>query len=137
MSDLSSYDVAAIRIVPRVDREEFLNAGVVLLCRSRRFLGARLAVSPDRLARLATDLDIDDVRRHLTLVPLICSGGAAAGVLGALTQQERFHWLTTPRSTVIQPGPVHSGLCADPRAEIERLFVLFTGGLAESVPPAG
>lgn len=137
MPDLSSYDVATVRIVPRVDREEFLNAGLILLCRTRRFLDARLTLDGARLRGLAPDIDPDDVRRHLALIPLVCAGGAPAGALGGLSQQERFHWLTTPRSTVIQTGPVHSGLCRDPRAEIDRLFVILMGAAPVAQPSIG
>jgi hypothetical protein len=116
------FEYAIIRIVPRVEREEFINAGVVLFCRSRRFLDARIALDPARLAALAPQLDLATVQEQLGHIPLVCAGGAAAGPLGALPQAERFRWLVAPRSTIVQPSPVHAGLSDDPQAELERLL---------------
>ncbi len=118
----TSYDYALIRVVPRVERDEFLNAGVILFCRTRRYLGARVRLDPQRLAILAPDLDPADAERHLALIPRICAGGRGAGPIGGLTAAERFHWLVAPRSTVIQTSPVHCGLCHDPAATLDRLF---------------
>ena len=118
----SSFDYAVIRVVPRVDREEFLNVGVILFCRTRRFLDARIAFDPARLAVLAPTCDPAEVERYLALIPRLCRGGAAAGPVGQLTQAERFHWLVAPRSTIIQPSPAHSGLCTDPAATLDRLL---------------
>lgn len=118
----TSYDYALIRVVPRVERDEFLNAGVILFCRTRRYLGARVRLDPQRLAVLAPDLDPDDAERHLALIPRVCVGGRDAGPIGGLTAAERFHWLVAPRSTVVQTSPVHCGLCHDPAAMLDRLF---------------
>ncbi len=118
----ASYDYALIRVVPRVERDEFLNVGVILFCRTRRYLGARVRLDPQRLAVLAPDLDPADAERHLALIPRICAGGRDAGPIGGLTVAERFHWLVTPRSTVIQTSPVHCGLCHDPAVTLDRLF---------------
>jgi Protein of unknown function (DUF3037) len=107
--------------VPLVEREEFINAGVILFCRTLSFLGARIALDRERLAALAPWLDIADVERQLDLVPLICQGDPAGGPVAALPAWERFHWLVAPRSTVIQTSPVHTGLCEDPQAELEHL----------------
>lgn len=122
MPALPSYDYAVIRVVPRVEREEFVNAGVILFCRTRRFLQARVELDRQRLLALAPCLDLAAVERHLATIPRLCEGGEAAGPLGRLGLAERFHWLVAPRSTIIQPSPVHSGLCADPAAALEHLL---------------
>lgn len=122
MPALSSFDYAVVRVVPRVEREEFINAGVIVFCRTRRFLGACVALDRARLAVLAPEVDPAEVERHLALIPLVCSGDPAAGPIGRLPAAERFHWLVAPRSTVIQPSPSHSGLCRDPRAMLDHLF---------------
>ena len=115
----SSFDYAIVRVVPHVEREEFINVGVILFCRTRRFLGAKIELDSARLAVLAPDLDLDKVQAHLDLIPIICAGGD--GPIGELSQAERFHWLITPRSTSIQVSPVHSGLCTDPAEALEHL----------------
>lgn len=117
----SSFDYAIIRVVPRVEREEFINAGVILFCRTRRFLGARLVLNWRRLAALDAEIDPAEVEQHLALIPLLCSGDPAAGPLAALPQADRFHWLVSPRSSVIQCSPVHTGLCTDPEAALDHL----------------
>ncbi len=117
-----AYDYAVVRVVPSNERGEFINVGVVLCCRARRFLDARIELDRARLAALAPELDADEVERHLGTIPLICRGGAAAGPIGELTLPERWHWLVSPRSTVIQVSPAHAGLCADPAATLERLM---------------
>jgi hypothetical protein len=118
----SSFDYAVVRVVPRVERGEFVNAGVILFCRTRRFLGARIELDRSRLVALAPWIDITEVERHLGIVPLICAGGSVAGPIGELPLTERFHWLVAPRSTMIQTSPVHSGLSNDPAAALERLL---------------
>ena len=123
MPELASFDYAIVRVVPRVEREEFLNAGVILFCRTLDFLGARIELDAQRLAALAPDPEVAaEVARHLASIPLICAGGARAGPIGLLARAERFHWLVSPCSTVIQPSPVHSGLCTDPAAALEHLM---------------
>lgn len=122
MPALHSFDYAVIRIVPRVEREEFLNAGLILFCRTLRFLDCRIELDRRRLAALNPHCDPDAVQAQLDLVAKICAGGQVAGPLGQLSQAERFHWLTSPRSTVIQVSLIHSGLCAEPRAALEDLF---------------
>lgn len=117
-----SFDYAVIRVVPRVEREEFINAGVLLYCLSQRFLEARIELDRERLLALAPDVDLGLVEEHLASIPRICLGGQAAGPLGALSQKERFHWLVAPRSTIIQCSPVHSGLCAHPQEALEKLL---------------
>jgi hypothetical protein len=118
----SSFDYAVIRVVPRVEREEFLNAGVLLYCLQHRFLAARVELDERRLGALDPEVDVELVRGHLEAIPRLCEGGAAAGPIGRLSQKERFHWLVAPRSTLIQTGSVHSGLCEDPSRALEHLM---------------
>ncbi len=122
MPGLVSFDYAVVRVVPNVEREEFLNAGVILFCRTRRFLKARIELDASRLAALAPDFDASQVQEYLDLIPRICAGGPEAGPIGELSQPERFHWLVSPRSTTIQISPVHCGCCADPQAALDDLF---------------
>lgn len=117
-----TYEYAAIRVVPRVEREEFINAGVILFCRVRRFLGARIALDRRRLAALWPEVDAAEVEEHLRQFELVCRGDPAAGELGRWPPAERFHWLVAPRSTIVQTSPVHAGCTADPPAELDRLF---------------
>ena len=117
-----TYDYAIIRVVPRVDREEFINVGVIVSCPARGFLEARIALDEQRLKALDTTLDIDSLRTHLATIPAICTGGKQAGPIGQRSQRERFHWLSAPRSTIIQPSPVHTGLCKDPATALEHLL---------------
>jgi hypothetical protein len=119
MPDLCSFDYAVVRIVPRPEREEFLNVGVILFCRDRRYLAAHIRFDAARVAALAPDLDLAAVQARLALIPRICAGGPEAGELAELSQVERFRWLTSPRSTVVQPSDVHPGLCADPVMALE------------------
>ncbi|HWQ11493.1 MAG TPA: DUF3037 domain-containing protein [Roseiflexaceae bacterium] len=118
----SVFEYAVIRVVPRVERGECINAGVVLLCRARRFLQARIHLDRARLLALAPDVDVEAVAEQLAHIPLVCRGGPEAGPLGELPAHERFRWLTAPRSTIIQPSPVHSGICDDPQAALDHLF---------------
>ncbi len=127
----STYEYAAIRVVPRVEREEFINAGVILFCRVRRFLGARIALNHRRLAALWPDVDAAEVEEHLRQFELVCRGDPAAGELGHWPPHERFHWLVAPRSTLVQTSPVHAGRTADPPAELDRLFAELV-----QIPPA-
>ena len=117
----SSFDYAIVRVVPHVEREEFINAGVILFCRTQNFLDARVALDAGRLRVLAPHLDVEGVQEHLELIPHICAGDDSP--IGQLSQAERFHWLVTPRSTIIQLSPVHTGLCTDPAAMLEHLLV--------------
>jgi hypothetical protein len=118
----ASYDYAVVRVVPRVDREEFINAGVILFAKSRRFLAACVEVDEERLRVLAPGLDLELVRRHLEAIPRICAGEENAGAIARLSQSERFHWLVSPRSTIIQVSPVHGGVCDDPGVRLAALF---------------
>jgi Protein of unknown function (DUF3037) len=122
MSDRAPFQYAAIRIVPRVERGELVNAGVVLFCRPRRFLGARTHLDERLLAALSPKCDPADVRPHLENVERIAAGDPHGGPIAQLPPSERFHWLVAPASTIVQPGPVHTGLTDDPEGELERLF---------------
>jgi hypothetical protein len=118
----SSFDYAVVRVVPRVDREEFVNAGVILYCRARDFLAARLALEPVRLRALFPAVDVDAVMGHLDGLVRVAAGDRAGGPIARLPASERFHWLVAPRSAVLQVSPVHSGLCAEPEAALEHLL---------------
>ncbi|HVG62462.1 MAG TPA: DUF3037 domain-containing protein [Hyalangium sp.] len=118
----SSFDYAIVRVVPRVERGECINAGVILFCLTQRFLAAKVELDERRLLALAPDVDLELVRGHLEAIPRICAGGKAAGPIGQLPQKERWHWLVAPRSTIIQTSPVHSGLCENPAQALERLM---------------
>ena len=118
----SSFDYAILRVVPRVERGEFVNAGVVLFCLERDFLAARVEVNEPRLRALWPDTEIELVRQHLEAVPRICAGGPDGGPIARLSRRERFHWLVAPRSTIIQVSPVHVGLCEAPEKALEELF---------------
>jgi hypothetical protein len=118
-----SYEYAVIRVVPRVEREEFVNVGVILFCRVRKFLDARVKLDVPRLKALAPEVDLEEITRHLELVPKICAGAQdEGGPIAALPQHERFHWLVAPRSTVLQTSNCHSGLTDDPSATLAQLF---------------
>ena len=122
MPEPHSFDYALVRVVPRVERGEFLNAGVIVFCSTAAYLCARIELDRERLTVLAPSVDIAAVESHLAVFPLVCRGGDEAGAIGRLAQRARFHWLVAPRSTIIQTSPVHSGLDADPAAALERLF---------------
>jgi hypothetical protein len=121
------FAYAIVRVVPHVERGERLNAGILLLCRPRRFLGAEVRLDEARLRSLDPDCDVDEVRAHLELIRRIAGGDASAGPIAALSQAERFHWLVAPSSTVIQPSAVHAGLTADPAATLEHLVRTLVG----------
>jgi len=118
----SSFDYAILRVVPQVERGEFVNVGVILFCRPLRFLGTRLELDGERLRSLAPGMDTAMLQAQLDLIPRLCAGGADAGPIGRLGQAERFHWLVAPRSTIVQISPVHCGLCTDPQAALDSLF---------------
>lgn len=118
----SVFQYAIIRVVPRVERGESLNVGIVLLCRPQRYLGARIALDERRLAALDPDLDPRSVRPHLDAIERVAAGDPAAGPIAVLDRAERFHWLVAPASTIIQPSAVHTGLCDDPAVELEHLI---------------
>jgi hypothetical protein len=122
MPTLRTYDYAVIRVVPRVERGEFINAGVIVSCAATGFLQARIELDEARLLALDPGADLAGIRAGLAAIPVICAGGKAAGALGALSVRERFHWLVAPRSTSIQTSPVHTGRCDAPELQLEHLM---------------
>ena len=122
MRGRSSFEYAVIRVVPHVERGEFINVGVVLYCRARSFLDAHILLDEARLRALAPATDPVEVKRYLEAFQRICRGEPDTGPIGKLTQRERFHWLISPRSTVIQASPAHAGLCSDPVAMLDHLM---------------
>ena len=128
MRNQFAYDYAVIRVVPKVDREEFINTGIIVSCPDLSFLEARIKLNESRLLALDPSLDLEMVRAHLATIPTICHGGDDAGPIGQLPQRERFHWLVAPRSTVIQTSPVHTGRCGDPAAALKHLIETMVDG---------
>lgn len=117
----SPFDYAVIRVVPRIEREEFVNAGVIVFARTLDYLGCACALDEARVLALDPTADLAAIRRHLAGISAICDGAAAAGPIGRLPRPDRFHWLTTPRSTLLQPSPVHAGMTEDPAATLAHL----------------
>lgn len=122
MPDLNSFDYAIVRVVPRVERGEYLNVGVILFSRTGNYLDGRMALDRERLAVMAPNIDADEVERHLEMMLRVCRGGPESGPIGRLSPSERFNWLVSPRSTVIQTSPVHSGMCPDSERMLEHLL---------------
>lgn len=125
MLTTASFDYAILRVVPRVERQEFINAGVVAFCLEKKFLGARIHLNEQRLHALWPDADVELAREHLEAVRRICDADPAAGPIAKLPQRERFHWIISPRSTIIQPSPVHTGVCEKTDGLLERLAKQF------------
>ena len=117
-----TYDYSIVRVVPRPERGERINVGVILSCVDHEFLDARIEVDPARLLALDPALDLEAVQAGLAAIPAVCAGGPDAGPIGLMSQRERFRWLVSPRSTVIQMSPVHTGRTSDPAACLERLL---------------
>jgi hypothetical protein len=117
-----TYDYALIRVVPRPERGEQINVGVILSCVDHDFLQAKIELDPARVRALDPEVDLDAVQAALAAIPAVCAGGPEAGAIGALTPRERFRWLVSPRSTVIQISPVHTGRTSDPAASLEKLL---------------
>ena len=118
----SSFDYAVLRVVPRVEREEFVNAGVILFCLARDFLAAAVEIDAARLRALWPEIDLALVGEHLAAIPRVCAGSPEAGPIARLSLRERFHWLVAPRSTIIQVSAVHAGLCARPEDALADLM---------------
>lgn len=116
------FEYAIVRVVPRVERGEAFNAGIVMMCRPARFLGAKVLLDDAVLVAMAPDCDPDVVRAHLEAIAGIAAGDASNGPIARLSLAERFHWLVAPSSTIIQPSEVHTGLTDDPAATLEHLF---------------
>jgi len=119
---VSLFEYALLRVVPRVERGEFINAGVVLYCQDAKFLDARIHLDLERLRSLDHNVDPETVRAHLEVARRVCEGGPEAGAVGLLPPGQRFGWLVAPRSTVVQPSPVHTGFADDPEEAIEHLL---------------
>jgi hypothetical protein len=117
-----AFQYAIWRVVPSVERGEALNVGVVVYCRRRQFLAARVLVDEARLRALSPDLDVDAIRRHLDGMARVAAGDLDGGAIAAMPQSERFGWLTAASSTIVQPSPIHTGLCGDPQAVLDRLY---------------
>jgi hypothetical protein len=122
MRAMCTYDYAVVRVVPRVERGEFLNAGIILSCDVERILQARIELDETALLAIDAQVDMELVTSVLATIPMICAGGAGAGDIGRMSARERFHWLVAPRSTIVQTSPVHTGQCADPDAALEHLM---------------
>jgi hypothetical protein len=120
--ELRTYDYAIVRVVPRVERGEFVNAGIILSCDIERVLTARIELDERALLALHGEVDLEMVRKTLATIPLICAGGEGSGDIGRLTPRERFHWLVAPRSTIVQTSPVHTGQCADLQGALAHLM---------------
>ena len=129
-----AFDYAIIRVVPHVEREEFVNAGAIVFCAARDYLGARIALDEARLLAIAPDCDLELVKRHLDVIPKICAGGAAAGAIGDLTLRERWHWLVAPRSTILQTSAPHSGLGDAPEDALDRLVATVVKQRPRAIP---
>ena len=122
MPTRSTYDYAVIRVVPRVERGEFMNAGIILSCAAKGYLVARIELDEALLAAMAPGADLEPIRAALATLPAVCAGGEAAGPIGKLSVRERFHWLVAPRSTSVQTSPVHTGRCVDLDGALEHLL---------------
>ena len=122
MQERDAYDYAVLRVVPRVEREEFVNIGVIVSCPSRSFLDARIVIDEARLWALDPTIDLDVIRAYARSIKAICEGGTQAGALAKLSQRERFYWLVAPRSTIIQTSAVHTGQCDDPSKLMDHLL---------------
>ena len=128
MPTMHTYDYAVVRVVPRVERGEFVNVGVIVSCDATDSLAARIELDPARVLALDPGADIDAIRTALAAIDAVCAGSFAAGSLAALSARERFHWLVAPRSAVIQTSPVHTGRSSEPATVIDHLFETMVGG---------
>jgi hypothetical protein len=126
-----SFDYAVVRVVPRVERGEFVNAGVIVFCPTKDFLKSRIELDRDRLKALAPSVDLALVESHLDVIPRDCRGGDDAGPIGQLGLRARWHWLVSPRSTMIQTSPVHSGVADDLDAALEGIFEKLVRAVAD------
>jgi len=122
MQQRQLFEYAVIRVVPRVEREEFLNIGVILYCAKQQFLQAKYLLDEERLHAFAHDLDIAELKEHICAMERICTGDKDAGPIGKLDMASRFRWLTATRSTIVQTSKVHPGFCEDASETLEKLF---------------
>ncbi len=125
MQDKILYEYAIVRLVPKVERGEFLNIGVILIAKSKDYLGLKFHLDEDRICAFSKEVDIDMVREYLKGWELVCDGNEAGGKIGSLEIRVRFRWLTANRSTIIQSSPVHPGFCTDPSEELAKLMTKF------------
>jgi hypothetical protein len=123
MQENHLFEYAVIRVVPHVEREEFINVGIVLFCAHEKFLQTKFELNEERLKLLCDKLDIEELKDHITSFKRICAGGKDAGEIGKLPIAERFRWLTATRSTVLQTSKVHPGLCIDPGEMLTHLYI--------------
>ena len=128
MPTMHTYDYAIVRVVPRVERGEFVNVGVIVSCDATDSLAARIELDPARVLALDADADIDAIRTALAAIDAVCAGSAGAGSLAGLSARERFHWLVAPRSAVIQTSPVHTGRTSEPATVIDHVFETMVAG---------
>jgi hypothetical protein len=128
VSERRAFDYAIVQVVPRIERDERINAGVILFCPAAAFLGCRIALDEARLRALAPHVDLAAVAAQLDAIRAVAAGDPGAGPIARLSPSERFHWLTTPRSTIVQPSRAHAGLCDEPAAALERLFASAVAG---------
>ncbi len=122
MSNNYFYDYVIIRVVPKVEREEFINVGVILSCKEKKFLKARFELNDEKLKSFSQEMDLEMIKNHLKAIEEISAGSENAGPIGKLSQMERFHWLSSPKSTIIQTSAVHSGYCKNPADTLEHLI---------------
>jgi len=122
MPDKVKYEFSIIRIVPKVEREEFFNVGVIMFCRRKKYLGVKYHIDPKKLADFSCEIEQEVLENYLKAWTIISNGPANGGVIGAMDLPDRFRWLTASRSTIIQSSMTHSGLCEEPAAELEKLF---------------
>ena len=118
----SSFAYAVVRLVPDIEREEFLNAGLILFCRPRQYLRARTAIDGEALSVIRPESDVAAIGEQLRFLEAVAAGTLEVAPFASMSQSERFHWLTTPRSTLVQPGPLHAGMSDDPDATFDHLF---------------
>jgi hypothetical protein len=122
MQNRVTYEYAVVRLVPKVEREEFLNIGVILFSKRKRFLGIRYQIDEAKVKAFSKETDVDMIRRYLKAWEAVCAGVRQGGKIGELDMPSRFRWLVAARSTIIQSSPTHPGLCHDPEAVLERLY---------------
>lgn len=125
------YDYAIIRVVPRVEREEFINVGAIVSCGPKKFLAARISLNEKRLIAIDPTVDLETIRNHLAVIPIICAGGKPAGKIGQLPHRERFHWIVAPRSTIVQTSRIHTGFCDNLDAALDRLINIMVHPLCD------
>lgn len=125
MQERHLFEYAVIRVVPRVEREEFINVGVILYCSKQKFLETLYHINEEKLKTISPQTDIEEIQEYLQSFEKICHGGSKGGPIGQLPMAERFRWLTAVRSTVVQSSPVHPGLCLDAEETLNRLFSQF------------